>query len=120
MCVLMGQILLCGLLSGGLQDDVGSQTRTSGCVTRQDTHFSINLPDRPAETPDRPQSLSSGTGERRAGTDESFCTRLRRDLGTCRLLVVQSVVGSLMMPASARPAMGIVARGIRLQVAHKI
>jgi len=116
MCVLMGQLLLCGLLSGGLQDDVGSQTRTGDCATRQDTHLAISLPDRPAEPPDRPQSLLSGAGERRAGTNNSFGKRLRRDLGTCRLLVVQPAVGSVMMPASALPAMGIAARGIRLQI----
>jgi hypothetical protein len=107
---------LCGLLSGGLQDNIGSQARIRGAAMHLGPHLTVRLPDWPADTPDTPQNLSSGTGERRAGADESSGKRLRRDLETSRFLVVQPAVGCIALPPSVLPPMGILARGIRLQI----
>lgn len=115
-CVFIGQLLLGGLLSGGLQDDVDLRTQTGDCVACQHASLAVRLPDQPAESPDRPQSLSSGTGERSTGTDRSWGKKLRRDLSTCRLLVLQPEVGSVILRAAVLPASGIGARGIRLQI----
>lgn len=113
-CVFIGQLLVGGLLSGGLQDDIDFQTQTGDCVACQHTPLAVRLPDQPAESPDRPQSLSSGTEERSTGTDRSWRKKLRRNLSTCRLLVLQHEVGSVILWASVPPASGIGARGIRL------
>jgi hypothetical protein len=114
--VFIGQVLLCGLLPGGMP---GTPLPTADWSTPRQLLFAAGTPDGQASIPDTRDTLpdlSSGKQVRPTGADELSPTRLRRDLGTCRVLVFPPAIDSILTPTIVLPPMAIVSRGIRLRI----
>jgi hypothetical protein len=119
MSVLIGQLLLCGMLCGGMPGTPSVPLPTADWNTHQELLFAIGASDGQANIPDTrdtPSSLSCGTHVRPTGADELTHTRLRRDLGICRMPVFQTAFDSLLTPTVTLPPLAIVSRGIRLRI----
>lgn len=119
MSVLIGQLLLCGMLFGGAPDTPGVPLPTADWNTQQEMFVVVGPSYRQAGIPDpsdTPSDLSSGKQVRPTGADELSPTRLRRDLGVCRVPVFQPAFDSLLTPTVTLPPLAIVSRGIRLRI----